>query len=142
MSTDDLKEQPIPSDSKCPECGSDPLSDRVAHNLSAIGYTHDDIENVCENGHTWTNGVPIGEFDREMADDLWCSSCDESLMLVHRVAPKSADVVLHLKCPECFYFTRVRRPLDKQHGDVALVGYRPNTGDTTGCKPYGYKNED
>lgn len=141
MSADNLDEQPIPEASTCPECGSDPLPDRVAHNLSAIGYTHDDIKNVCENGHTWTNGVPIGEFDRpEMAEDLWCDSCDEQHMLVHRVAPKSKNVVLHLKCPNCRYFTRIKRSKDMRNGQVALVGYPQICGSTEGCDSYGYED--
>lgn len=137
-----LQEQPRRENSTCPECGGESLPDRVAHNLSAIGYTHDDIENMCENGHTWTNGVPIGEFDRpEMANDLFCSSCEDEWMFVHRVAPKSTNVVLHLKCPNCFHFTRVRRSKDTKNGDVALVGYPQITGETAGCDPYGYDNE-
>lgn len=139
-----MMEQPIPVDSKCPECGGEPLPDRVVHNLSAIGYTHDDQKHVCEDcGSEWTNGVPIGEFDRpEMAADLRCDSCEDAWMLVHRVAPKSANVVLHLKCPKCFHFERVRRTKDAKNGDVALVGYPQISGETSGCDPYGYENED
>lgn len=137
-------EQPIPEKTRCPECGGEPLPDRVTHNLSAIGYTHDDQQHVCGDcGHEWTNGVPIGEFDRpEMADDLFCSSCGDEWMLVHRVAPKSANVVLHLKCPNCYHFDRIRRSKDTKNGDVALVGYPQISGETAGCDPYGYDNED
>jgi DNA-directed RNA polymerase subunit RPC12/RpoP len=142
--TDDLEEQPVRDDSTCPKCGGESLPDLVVHNLSAIGYKHDDQRHVCaECGHEWYHGVPIGEFDRpEMADDLRCSDCGDEWMLVHRVAPKSAHVVLHLKCPECFNFDRVERALDDANGNVALVGYPQITGSTEGCDPYGYQDDD
>lgn len=142
--TEEIIEQPIPDTTRCPECGGEPLSDLVTHNLSALGYAHDDQQHVCEDcGHEWTNGVPVGEFDRpDMADDLYCSSCDDEWMFVHRVAPKSANVVLHLKCPNCYHFDRVRRSKDTKNGGVALVGYPQITGETAGCDPYGYELED
>lgn len=137
---DDLEEQPVPDESRCPKCGGEPLADEVVHNLSAIGYQHDDIQQVCEDcGHQWANGRPIGEFDRpELAADLWCDSCDDGWMLVHRVARKSTHTVLHLKCPECYHFDRARRTPDDS--GVALVGYPQITGATDGCQPYGYQD--
>lgn len=143
MNVDELEEQPIPADTRCPECGGEPLPDRVTHNLSAIGYTHDDIQNVCADcGGEWTCGVPIGEFDRpEMEDDLWCDACDDSWVLIHRVAPKSTYIVLHTKCPnpDCNDFDRIRRKPDDS--GVALVGYPQITGSTEGCKPYGWVDD-
>lgn len=137
--TDDLAEQPVPAASRCPECGGEPLPDRVVHNLSAMGYKHDDIKQVCsECGHEWLNGCPIGEFDRpEYAADLWCDSCDETWMLVHRVAPKDRWVTLHLKCPNCYAFDKARRSPDNR--GIALVGYPQITGQTEGAQPYGYR---
>lgn len=145
---DDLEEQPDRPDSKCPECGGDPIPDSVTHHLENLGYAHDDIGNQCEEcGHLWKCGVPIGDFDMpEMAADLRCDSCDKADMLVHRVVigPSSiqGDVVLHLKCPnpDCHYFDRIGRDTDKD--GRALVGYPQITGATKDARPYGYVRED
>ena len=135
-----LEEQPIPEDTSCPECGDDPTDDSlVEHKLSNMGYLHDDIQLSCDNGHTWSCGVPIGEFDG--GDSLICDSCDESWMYVHRVQLSSGDekILLHLKCPNCKYFEEVEREPD---GDgVALVGYPPITGDTVYADSFGYETE-
>ena len=145
---DGLTEQPVPEKAGCPKCGGDPAED-VQHRLSALGYAHDDIGMVCSDcGHQWTAGVPIGEFDRpEMAADLWCDSCDEQWMLVHRVEfnPSGVDgappAALHLKCPDpdCHNWDRVGRETDGEQ--IALVGYPQTTGRTKGADPYGYPGE-
>lgn len=142
-----LKEQPLPEDSHCPECGAEPTTESIIeHRLSDHGYLHDDVKLKCrgdECGTEWAHGVPIGDFDRpEMADDLFCSSCSDAWMFVHRVAPKSANVVLHLKCPNCYNFDKVRRSKDTRNGNVVLVGYPQITGETSGCDPFGYHHED
>lgn len=147
MSTDDIVEQPIPEDSRCPECRAKPTEDSIVkHRLSSHGYLHDDKKLKCRKegcGTEWRHGIPVGDFDQpEMAADLWCDSCDSEWMLTHRVAPKSAEVVLHLKCPNCFHFDKVRRSKDTKNGDVVLVGYPQITGETDGCKPYGYSHGD
>lgn len=140
----DLEEQPVPKESRCPECGGEPREDDVLHRLSALGYLHDDIGLVCRECKTeWTCGVPIGEFDRDdLADDLWCDSCEDTVMLVHRVEinpPLTAgNIGLHLKCPnpECRYFEIVGRESDDD--GRALVGYDLLAGQTEGAEPYGY----
>lgn len=143
----DLQEQPIPEQSRCPDCGGPPRQDDVLHRLSALGYTHDDIGLVCVDcAQRWTCGVPIGEFDRpELAGDLRCDSCEVSTMLVHRVekGPNGVpgDIGLHLKCPnpDCRYFTIVGRESDAD--GRALVGYAELTGATEDAEPYGYPAE-
>lgn len=117
------------------------MDGQVAHNLSAIGYTHDDQNLICEDcGHTWTCGVPIGEFDREdMAADLWCDSCDDEWAFVHRVQLTSGGTfTLHLKCPNCKTFEKVERNPDDS--GVALVGYPQITGSTDDASAYGYED--
>lgn len=144
MSVDEIEEQPERSESMCPECGEPP--DEVQSRLSNLGYLHDDQTNECKNGHKWTNGIPIGKFDRpDLAEDLWCDSCNDSWVLIHRVriGPTSfpdADIVLDTKCPndDCNTFDQIPREVDEKHS-VALVGYPQITGKTEGCDPYGYE---
>lgn len=144
MSVDEIEEQPERNDSMCPECG-EPSVDKVEHRLSALGYLHDDQVNECPNGHSWANGVPVGEFDRpEMAEELLCDSCGEGHMLVHRVRTGvtsiPTDITLDLKCPNpnCHYFKQIGRDLDEAN-NCALVGYPQITGKTEGADPYGYE---
>lgn len=98
-----MEEQPYPEASKCPECGGEPTDEsKVHHRLSAVGYLHDDGSLKCSDcGETWSIGRPIGRFDG--GDDLWCGSCDEGFMRVHRVQLVEDDHYkkynLHLKCP-------------------------------------------
>lgn len=136
----DLEAQPRPSEVSCPECGAAPTDESVRdHKLSDMGYLHDDVLWECQEcEHSWASGVPVGSSD-EWADDLWCDSCDDSWMLVHRVQPRGTDTItLHLKCPneECYYFTKTQRDLDD--ASRALVGYPQITGETEGAEPYGW----
>lgn len=147
MSTDapDTDEPPIPAETRCPGCGSDPTDESARRmQLSNLGYLHQDIKFACRDCNTeWICGVPIGEFDRPEGDELWCSSCDESRMLVHRVVadtnPVATVVTLHLKCPNCFAFTKSKRKPDS--AGVALVGYPATTGETADAEPFGYRDE-
>lgn len=136
----DLTEQPIPSETNCPNCGSSPTHESiVAHRLEATGYQHDDIRLECGDcGSRWTCGVPIGK-ELEYGDDLWCDACDDSVMFVHRVRIRSGgdEVSVHMKCPNCYYFDTVLRETDD--GGVALMGYPDITGSFEGADPYGYK---
>lgn len=143
-----LEEQPKRLDSKCPECGGEPLADEVVHRLDDLGYMHDDQKHVCEDcGHNWQCGVPIGDFDKpELAKDLHCDSCGKADMLVHRVVTGTtsiqADLTIHLKCPnpDCHHFDRIGRDTDKD--GRALMGYPQITGATKDARPYGYVRED
>ena len=143
----DLAEQPTPETARCPKCGGEP-NDAVTHRLSNLGYSHDDQDLTCVDcGHQWTAGVPIGEFDRDdMAADLWCESCDDEWMLVHRVEfapsgmPRAPETALHLKCPNCYNWERVAREADGEH--IALVGYPQITGTTENSTPYGYRSSE
>lgn len=150
---DELTEQAVPDVPVfCPECGGQPAQDldelRVQHNLSAMGYLHDDqmLEcGDCENA--WTHGVPIGTYG---ADDLECDSCRHDPNLdepqyyrVHRVVPSrqatpgsAGRITLHLKCPRCYLFKKVERQMDNR--GVALVGFPEITGSMDGADPYGW----
>ena len=140
----ELTKQPIPSNTKCPYCGASPTEDsRVKDMLSDLGYTHDDVFLQCQEcDEEWTCGIPIGEHDGKYASSLFCDSCEERYMRVHRVNVKTYDdaVEIHLKCPSCYYFDRITRDVDD--GGVALMGYPDITGSTDGADPYGWKDED
>lgn len=131
-----LEAQPEPSGVTCPLCGGDPAGAR--HNLAAIGYLHDDITLSCEEcGHSWVHGVPIGEYEGDRADELFCAHCEERYGLVHRVEVGDGQVTLHVKCPACRAFWLV--PREPDDAGVALTGYPQTTGAVTdGTEPYGY----
>lgn len=139
----------MPTESKCPECGGEPDDESSRrYQLSAMGYLHQDVRFVCSDCEfKWSCGVPVDGSDEEpdfpgRNGSLWCDSCDSAWMLVHRVAPKSANVELHLKCPNpnCHYFTRVRRKTGPNNH--ALVGYPQLTGNLEDCTAFGYPSED
>lgn len=141
------EKQPVPDDTTCPYCGADVHDDNVVkHRLSAMGYIHDDIEMECDEcGQTWPLGVPVGEFEGDEAEKLFCSSCESRFMRIHRVAPRwnsdpdNRKVMLHLKCPNCYYFEKQQR--DVGPNGRSLVGYPDITGSTDGASPEGYRDE-
>lgn len=141
-----------PAESLCPECGTPPPDEQVDRaiayeRLTNTGYLHADFDFECaECGAEWTCGKPVGDF--EGGDDLWCDSCDDGYMLVHRVVcgvqswVPDDGVGIHLKCPrpECHHFRKVTREAD--HTGVVLVGYPPITGEVTeDTRPYGWADE-
>jgi hypothetical protein len=134
-----MEKQSVPSASNCPYCGSPPQYN-PEHNLSAIGYTHDDIVFTCsECDEEWPCGVPIGDVHDEYAQDLFCNSCESRYGLVHRVDPKDGYdcIVLHMKCPNCTYFWKSKRQTGPD-GKV-LTGYPHITGSIRNAKePEGY----
>lgn len=143
----ELDEQSVPSDSMCPYCGGEPTDESARrHDLSAIGYLHDDVHLQCEDCDSeWAVGIPIGEIDDEYAADLFCDSCESRYMRVHRVAPRwrrddesDRKVLLHLKCPNCYYFDKVVRDCGPQ--GISLVGYPDITGSREDADEYGWKN--
>lgn len=134
-----MDEQLVPSDVSCPYCGGDPEYE-PEHVLSASGYTHDDIHYTCEEcSEGWTSGVPIGEHDGELAEDLFCQSCQKRYGLVHRIQPVSdTQVRVHMKCPndECYNFWQFKRKCDD---GVILMGYPQITGNTDDAsRPYAH----
>lgn len=142
-----LDYQPVPSESSCPYCGGDP-TDRTErhHSLSALGYLHDDVQMECADcGRTWPCGVPVGEYDGPGAEELFCDSCEQRYMRVHRVNCDPRDrrdyYIIHLKCPnpECYYFDKIQREPDG--GGTALLGYPDITGSVENAKPYGYQGD-
>lgn len=138
--SNELTEQPLPADSRCPNCGATPTDGSIReHRLSTLGYAHDDIMLECSScQNRWTHGVPVGEFDRpEMADDLRCGSCG-NWMLVHRVW--TGGVRIELKCPNCANFDRINRQSDAN--GCVLLGYPQITGRTDGCEPFGYPDRE
>lgn len=132
----------------CPECGGEPnyqpdTALTVQERLQANGYLHNDINIKCtECGHSWAHGIPRGRF--EGYPDLECEACDHEHVLVHRVRldtpptnGNAGEVVLHTKCPRCFYFNRVYRKMDPQ--GVTLVGYSQIVGEIDeDVNPYGW----
>lgn len=149
-----MDEQPIPPSARCPECGGEPA--RASHNLSALGYVHDDRQCVCsECGERWTLGIPEGEASQYFWKDLTCDSCSyveptsfvgrvkhdihkrldidcdcisATFARVHRVKtnPEKGIVGLTLKCPECYYVWSVSR-VQGETGQ-AIVGWPMTTG--------------
>lgn len=146
----ELTEQSVPEVPVfCPECGGEPVKTaeelRVEHRLGAMGYLHDDQVFECSDcAHEWTHGVPQGAF--EGGGDLRCHSCrhdpgleGDQFYRVHRVVSEQGDqVLLHLKCPRCYLFSKTKREQD--NGGVALVGYPDITGSTEGADPYGWQD--
>lgn len=128
----------MPSASKCPYCGGEPK-----HNpenvLGATGYTYNDVKFKCrECDEEWTCGVPIGEHDGTLAEELFCASCETRYGLPHRIKFRSERVAeIHMKCPECFYFWKIRRETDKHN--VILFGFPQITGSIEDADaPLGY----
>lgn len=141
----------MPTESRCPECGGEPDDESSRrYQLSSMGYLHQDVRFVCsECEFEWSCGVPVDKSEDEQDfpgrnGSLWCDSCDQAWMLVHRVMPHSigAGVRLDLKCPreECNYFTRARR--ETGPNGYALIGYPAITGKIDGSTPFGYPKED
>lgn len=135
-----MNEQPIPSEASCPECGAEPTDESVVHhNLSNMGYLHDDIGLECsECGNNWTLGRPIGETD--MGDDLICGSCDIEAK-THRFKPEFQNgeftrATVHLKCPQCNNFWTVEREPGPK--GVMLMGFPSITGSREDAVPYGW----
>lgn len=127
---DDLVEQPLPSETRCPRCGEPPTEESVRqHKLSANGYLHDDVRLDCQEcGGSWLLGIPIGEGG---FDDLWCEACDDAYAFVHRFEPWEDDDGeecrrMHMKCPNCVTFWYNLRYPDEN--DLTLVGYPSITG--------------
>lgn len=141
----DLEEQPFPSESKCPECGGEPTAEsKASHLLSVNGYLHDDRHVKCEDcGNDWQVGIPVGDGPKN--DKLWCDSCDDEWMLIHRFdLDRSEDipyVKLHLKCPNCYYFKRTDKHMLDSDG-IALTAYPPITGDVGGADEFGWDKGD
>lgn len=131
----ELVEQPAPK-SVCPECGGDPLPDPT-HNLSAIGYLHDDIQYTCSScDNRWVHGVPIGEHKSAFAEKLFCKGCRQRYGIVHRVnfeytedeEPRRVSKVnLSIKCPNCNHYWVIPRGM-KEHQVTVLVGNPSTTG--------------
>lgn len=129
----EVAEAAIPELAACPYCGGEPLD--PDHNLSALGYHHDDQRFHCSAcQRAWTHGVPVGEPEPDIYADLECDVCD-AFGLVHRVVLKGDETVgLHVKCPECYYFWTVQRLVGE--GGAALVGYPQITGTVDPTRPY------
>lgn len=131
MSDDELEEQPAP-EATCPECGGEPEYDPI-HNLSAVGYTHDDVQYTCEDcENTWVHGVPIGDHDTELAENLFCDACEQRYAYVHRVEFADDEhgvraLRLHLKCPNCYHFWKWERDVESGQRTV-LIGHPATTG--------------
>lgn len=140
--------QPVPDETSCPYCGGTPTDASAQnHHLSAMGYLHDDIQMECaECDSTWACGVPVGEFEDERAQELWCDSCEQRLMRVHRIHPdwdSTSDrrvIRIHLKCPNCFYFTKLARQCGPR--GISLMGYPDITGSTDGADAFGWPDDD
>jgi predicted Zn-ribbon and HTH transcriptional regulator len=137
----DLEKQSIPSESKCPECGGDPNAEsRAQHTLSDLGYLHDDVDLECEDCSTsWTLGIPVG--DGPENDELWCDSCDDTRMLIHRFRIRNYEdkpnIKMHLKCPNCYFF-KISNPRNVDENDLVLTGYPEITGDTDEAESWGW----
>ena len=67
-------------------------------------------------------------------------------MRVHRAKfsfdadSETRTMILHMKCPSCYYFTEVEREADGNN--VALVGYPDITGEVDDSDPFGWTDEE
>lgn len=127
-----MKEQPVPSESRCPYCGKKP-ENIAEHRLSKLGYKHDDIVLKCENKHEWWAGVPIGEPDEKYWEDLWCESCESCFYRVKSLeVPRNGTIKLHVKCPNCYYVPSnlpQRDIKDFRGKEMVTIGFPDVTGD-------------
>jgi len=97
----------------CPHCGEDPLEDSVeqaiaAARLKELDYLHEDYAVECENGHTWTHGVPMGT--PSSSEDWTCDACGGSYVtrdVMYR--EDDGEVQVWQKCQDCYY--KPARPL-------------------------------
>lgn len=142
----EMEHQAVPSATMCPYCGGKPTDASARdHQLSAVGYLHDDIQLTCRDCDSeWACGMPIGELDHPMAEDLYCDSCTDRFMRVHRVAPdwgcpeNRQRVLIHAKCPNCFYFDKFVRECGPR--GIALMGYPDITGSLENASEYGWSD--
>lgn len=142
--TEEVQQRDVPDAAKCPYCGKKPgEEEQIKHQLSKNGYHHDDIHIDCECGEKYVLGRPVGE-NNDIGQDLICG-CGR-YMRVHRIGSIRPDtdteesrymVTLHLKCPDCNYFTKTQRWSDND--SCVLIGYPDITGEIDdSTKPYGY----
>lgn len=139
----ELEKQPTPSAGTCPHCGGEPEYE-PEHVLSASGYLHDDVHFTCRDcGGEWTSGVPIGEYDGPLAEDLFCEACEKRYGFIHRVEILDETTIrVHMKCPntDCYHFWQFDREGDGR--GVVLMGYPQITGDVEGAdQTYGYRDK-
>lgn len=151
---------PLPEKIACPECGhycegEEVREAKMKENLSNNGYLHRDVWFTCpecgygdEEDERWVHGIPVRNYDG--GEDLWCDAC-ETWYMVHRVGVEGMKlvdgegmirvpeegIVLHVKCPVCFDFKRVKRVAG--NSGIALVGFPPITGEINrDTAPFGY----
>lgn len=136
---DDVETPHERADIRCPDCGAEPTDESIRNvHLSSLGYFHGDMKYQCmECEASWTHGVPVGDGDSPLADDLVCDKCD-GRYLVHRVEPDDDTIMLHLKCPECYAFERVHREWSTKR---ILVGYPQTTGELNPDRPDGFTSD-
>lgn len=139
----EIEKQPVP-EVTCPFCGGEATEESVReHKLSNLGYLHDDIVMDCsECEETWTHGVPVGDNWSELAEKLYCDACEDRFQRIHRVdvARAPEEITLHLKCPACYYFKTVDRPVDKSN--IVLMGYPDITGSFDDAEPWAYEEDE
>lgn len=89
-------------DVTCPYCDADVSDESKQHEqLRALGYLHSDYDVTCEQGHSWTHGVPKGE--PETTEAWTCDACGGQL--IPRDVFHSDDERIHfvVKCEDCYY---------------------------------------
>jgi len=120
-------------DVTCPQCDAPVSDERKQHErLRALGYLHEDYTIECENGHTWTHGVPDGE--PETTDEWTCDACGDHY--VPRDVFHSPDGRIHfvVKCQNCYYkpdqplHFRIPEDMGKEWG--ILLGHPAVCGNT------------
>lgn len=120
----------------CPECGHE--SEPVSSNLSALGYTAEDVTHQCTVcDYHWVRGVPRGEFDHAIVEETRCPSCDE-FGYAYQFHDGVDGLAIRFKCPGCYHVWIREREF--VNGGITL-GYPFLLGATDGTKPWGYERE-
>lgn len=127
----------------CPHCDAGPINvedaERAAH-LNVLGYLHRDIRLTCEEGHTWTHGVPEG---RPATADLWtCDACDGAYTPRDVALGHDSTLQVVVKCRDCSYKPDVPIRFDIPAENTGnnewriLLGHPDVCGDTTNAREH------
>lgn len=126
------------ADRSCPKCGGTVAE--IGSSLTELGYRAEDLDFQCVDcHHSFACGEPVGVFEHDVVDDVWCDCCNESRGHLYQIKEhdRKPVLVLRFKCPNCYYvWTRQREFVD----GVITVGYDDVMGEA--AREHGFESED